>query len=141
MFSFFRSILIFLQNVLFKGNLDFFARKPLKHFLQFGSGRCVSVFVNDIDLDNVVLQFERHLGSSDIADGKLIPLTLEKVKKRGGKRLTRIRISYETAEALYAILKPALKDARQRQEQERALSYFGASLRYLLSKDTKRSYT
>jgi hypothetical protein len=62
----------------------------------------------------IQLVFTKRIERSDVVKGRLLPTSREMVKRRGGKRLTTITLSYESAEALYQALKPALKDARRR---------------------------
>ena len=83
---------------------------------RLGSGRTVSVVVadNGFELKDLMVRFERKIEQEDVANGQLKPVSLEEVKKRGGKRSTTISLSYESAEALNSVLKTALKDARRR---------------------------
>ncbi len=91
-------------------------RLPMVYRKRLGSGRTVSVFVSDecLELNKLVIRFERKIEASDVVAGKLVPVTLERVKRRGGKRRTSLALSYESAEALQLALKGALKDARKR---------------------------
>jgi len=91
-------------------------RVPMLYRRRLGSGRAVSVIISDkgLELDNLVLRFERKIEHGDVVNGKLTKISLEKVKKRGAKRSTTIALSYESAEALHSTLGSALKDARRR---------------------------
>jgi hypothetical protein len=91
-------------------------RVPMLYRRRLGSGRTVSIVVSDrsLELNNLVLRFERKIESSNVVDGKLARISFEEVKKRGGKRSTTLALSYESAEALYVTLGGALKDARKR---------------------------
>ncbi len=83
---------------------------------RLGSGRAVSVIVSDscLELNNLVVRFERKIESSDVVNGKLIQISHEEIKRRGAKRSTTIALSYESAEALQVALKSALRDVRKR---------------------------
>ena len=89
----------------------------MRYMRRLGSGRAVSVFVSDkpLDLNNLVLKFERKIEAGDVENGRLLPVSTTEVKRRGAKRVTSIALSYETAEALHKVLGTALRDARKRQ--------------------------
>src|SRR3989344_3882710 len=98
-------------------------RVPMIYRKRLGGGRAVSIIVadNGLELGNLVMRFERKIEPSDILHGKdakrsgrLRPTAIHKIKRRGGKRLTTILLTYETAEALQKTLDIALKDARKR---------------------------
>lgn len=90
-------------------------RKPrcLRYFRHWGSGKSVSVCVSEKGAEQLVLRFERKIEDDDVIGGKLVPIALEEVVRRGGKRSTTIAISHESAEALQVMLKPALKSMRK----------------------------
>lgn len=87
--------------------------KPVSFSVPFGSGRAVSVSVSG-DSEEFVLEFKRRIKPSDVSEGKLVPVVLEEATRRGGKRLTTISISRESAEALCVVLRKALKDSHDR---------------------------
>ena len=91
-------------------------RVPVVYRKRLGSGRAVSVIVSDncLESDSLVVKFERKIKPSDVVDGKLVQISHEEVKRRGGKRSMTFALSYESAEALQIALKGALRDARQR---------------------------
>ena len=88
---------------------------PMK-YLTHRPGKAVSVCVSDngMHLNNLLVHFERKIGAEDVANGVLIPVTRETIKRPGTKRVTSIALSYETAEDLHKTLGRALKDARLR---------------------------
>jgi hypothetical protein len=73
---------------------------------------------------------------SDIKDGKLAPVAVTRIKRRGGKVQTCVNLSLEGAEALHKVLGDALKDARAKQRKKH-ISAFAANL-MLLVLQTKR---
>lgn len=83
---------------------------------RLGQGRAVTVILQDdaFDLKGLFLDFERKIEREDVVDGKLIPLSHEEVKRRGGKRSLTVAISYEAAEALEIALNAALWELRIR---------------------------
>lgn len=89
---------------------------PMMYQKRLGSGRRVLVVVSDegLELDNLIVRFERKIERSDVVDGKLVRISHEEVKHRGAKRSTTITLSIETAEALHLTLGRALRDARKR---------------------------
>ena len=89
---------------------------PMLYRQRLGNGRTVSVVVSDsvFELDNLVVVFERKIESGDVEEGRLRPIAIHEVKKRGGKRSTTMALTYETAEALHQTLGTALRDARCR---------------------------
>lgn len=91
-------------------------RTPLYYAMRRRGGRVVGVGVSDdgFALNNLLLRFERKIEKGDLENGKLVPITQEKVKRRGGKRSVSLHISYEAAEDLHKALTSALKDARKR---------------------------
>ena len=110
---------------------------PMLYLKRLGSGRVVSVIVSDkgLELDNLVLRFERKIERTDVVNGKLTQISLEEVKRRGAKRSTTIALSYESAEALHSTLGRALKDARRRRNwhnfSNRMMPVLFESSRYL----------
>ena len=96
--------------------LDFFGiiRQSMRYWTLQGEGKTVSVYVWKDDLDLLTLQFERKIEPKDVENGKLKSVVLQETKRRGGKRLTTIALSFESAEALHNTLGRALKDARRR---------------------------
>ena len=99
---------------------DMFSEPPLKvpmvYRLHRGSGRSISVVVRDdgLDVGSLILEFQRKIEPGDVKDGKLQPVTLEGVERRGGKRITSLALSLQSAEDLHLALGVALKDARKR---------------------------
>lgn len=89
---------------------------PMQYRKRLGSGRVVSVVVSDngFELNSLEVKFERKIEHSDVVGGKLISTSHEEVKRRGAKRHTTIALSYQSAEALHAVLGGALRDARKR---------------------------
>ena len=88
--------------------------KPIQYFKTLGGGASVSTGVSSEHIGLIELKFERKIKASDVSQGKLVPIVLEEAKRRGGKRLTTLCITHESAEALAVVLKKALKDSRKR---------------------------
>lgn len=101
------------------GFKEFFG-KP-QRYLAHKDGRAVSVCISSKDLDSLMLIFERRIEQSDVVNGKLVPVSSERVKRRGGKRKLVFKLSYEGAEDLHRLLGQALKDTRHRR---RARDFF-----------------
>lgn len=93
---------------------------PVCFLASRGNGRAVKACLSDDHPDLISLSFERKLRPSDISEGKLLPVAVEAVKRRGGKRSLSFNIDCETAEALRGILKDALRDAKRRQQKRAA---------------------
>ncbi|MEK7631072.1 MAG: hypothetical protein AAB417_03540 [Patescibacteria group bacterium] len=111
-----------LAKALFSQRKDLsFSQKPMRYFNRLGAGRAVSVYVSDDDLAALVFRFERKVESSDIKDGRLVPLAREDLKRRGGKRVMHYKLSYESAEALHSALGAALSDIRARRSSREFL--------------------
>ncbi len=89
----------------------------MRYFKPLGSGRLVSVQVSDKDLEKISLNFQRKIEPADVCDGKLVSLVTEEVKHRGGKRVTSLELTYDSAEALHKVLGLALKDMRRRRSR------------------------
>lgn len=82
-----------------------------------GGGRQVSVFPAGVYSSDLILVFQQKIGPQDVKNGKLEPMQLELVR-RGGKRRIKLLLTIEAAEALSEILRPAIKDALARKEQQ-----------------------
>lgn len=110
MVSFIKSFFSFLEVSL---------HKPMTYNLRSGSGKSISATVSDsgFELNNLLVHFERKIGPGDLKDGKLLPMSKEEVKRRGGKRSLTLSVSYDAAENLYKVLEAALKDARRRKRR------------------------
>jgi hypothetical protein len=88
--------------------------KPMRFWMSPRQGSTVSVAVRDPNGEKLELLLQRKLTPSDLKDGKLLPVAWSTIKHRGGKRLSGMTLSLESAEALHAVLGRALKDARQK---------------------------
>jgi|GEM_PF-5262198 len=91
--------------------------KPTVYCAHCGDGWAAKVMVLDGTLDRLVVRLEKKIGLSDVSGGRLIPAAKEVVKRRGGKSLLGVPMSYESAEMLYKALGHALKDVRKRRYQ------------------------
>jgi hypothetical protein len=93
--------------------------KPKVFLAKFrSSGRTIKVIVPSLGSARpLTVAFERKIAREDVHEGKLIPRFRESIKRRGGKQLTRIDLTPEEAEALYIILKPAIKTMQRRKLQ------------------------
>lgn len=107
--------------------LDFFrvgnelTIKPRGHLVR-RDGRAIVVIVSGDGTTPLELVFTKRIEAGDVVDGKLVPSSRNLVKRRGGKRVTTLVLSYEGAEDLCRALKPALKDMRRRR-RTRAFVY------------------
>lgn len=90
-----------------------------KYFVRHGPQKIVSASLSDANPDKIVLALQRPIDNSDVVDGKLVPVSMEKITNRGGKRLVRLSVSYESAVALQKLLKPVLKEAKRQQRRKR----------------------
>ena len=94
---------------------------PVRYLNRAGNGRAVSVYVPRFFSNELLLQFSRKIEGGDTESGKLVPIALEEIKRRGGKRELTFRISEESAKALYEALGRALKDVKKRRIVDRIL--------------------
>lgn len=101
-----------------------FATSAMCYMMPSGGGRAVRAYVSDRDTNCISLSFERKITRNCVADGNLLPITIEKTKRRGGKRSLNFTISCESAEALLKVLKPAVRDARKRQNKANTIKRF-----------------
>ncbi len=80
-----------------------------------GGGRSVLVSMPPNASSGYEIKLVRKIGRGDVKAGKLLPSCLQKVKRRGGKRVLTMRVSEENAEALHTALGIALKANRKKQ--------------------------
>ena len=114
--------------------LGFDDRKQIRCLQRLGNGRAVSVFVPAGDPEALVLLFERKIDSEDVRNGKLLPLTVQTTKRRGGKRAVTLVVSYESAEALHKMLGIGLKRLRRRRlGRELLATLWGVTLAFVES--------
>lgn len=78
-----------------------------------GGGR-VFAFLNGTCSTDISIAFKRRIDERDVKDGKLVPIFIDRVKRRGGKREMCLTLSLDTAEALHEVLESAIKSARPR---------------------------
>ena len=91
-------------------------KRPIGYYRHSGEGKSVSVRVleNHPEQD-LIIQFQRKIRPSDVQDGKCLPLTWERLVRRGGKRSSAIRISIDNALELQSVLEAVLKDIKNQQ--------------------------
>lgn len=84
--------------------------RPIRFWSTYRKGASVSATVPDHG-ESLRLSFKRPVERDDVLDGKLTDCVSSGVQRRGGKRLTELELTRESAVALYAVLGSALKDA------------------------------
>jgi hypothetical protein len=81
-----------------------------RHFIAAGNGRATSVTTVPKGL---LISFERKIAANDVVDGKLLPVVVQEVKRRGGKRYAAVTVSLEGAEELHELLGHVLAQRRR----------------------------
>lgn len=85
-----------------------------KYFKQTRSGQTVAAYVLPGFDSRIRLGIEEKITPGSVKNGKLIPPAFESIKRRGGKRHTKIQLSIEGTQALHATLGAALAEADHR---------------------------
>lgn len=99
-------------------------------------GETVSAYVTSGFHPDIRVRIEQKITNACVKNGKLIPLTSETIKRRGGKRHLDSGYTLESARALHASLGKALEEADRRIAYARRLEQIMGALYECIQKDS-----
>lgn len=100
-------------------------REPIGQTHHRGKGNMIGAQLNQ-EGSSVEIWFQRKIESGDVKDGRLISVVKQGVIQSGGKRVTGLNISVQTAEDLALLLREVSRIARRKQRAKRLFSYIEA---------------